>query len=324
MCGRSKEDKPTERAFQVLNLARNKLFGLFPSSIANITILSVINLGTNSLDGKMHSNLSRLRNLKFLDLRINNFSGTVPASIYNVLTLPNLLGFNFSFNRFTGTVPGSLHSLTRIRMIRLAHNLSHGSIPPGLENLPELEMFLKKFYMGGNPIFGGITRSIGQLRCLELLDMSYAEISGEIPPEIGQFQLRGLGLAGNPLYVKIPNSLGNLQKLNKIDLSKNELLNGSIPPKILHLPSLSTFLNLSNNYLTGSLPEEVGFLMLRDWKLLIFPQTNSVTQFPLIFKTCGHFRSSVAHSKIWKEKSLLVECLHILRRFIWKATKTSA
>ena len=190
-------------------MARNKLFGLFPSSIANITILSIINLGTNSLDGKMHSNLSRLRNLKFLDLRINNFSGTVPASIYNVsslvylalpsknlwcdlpssigVTLPNLLGFNFSFNRFTGTVPGSLHSLTRIRMIRLAHNLSHGSIPPGLENLPELEMCNRGFNRivasGGNGF--SLLESLTKRTRLNFLAIDSILLEGVIPKTMG-------------------------------------------------------------------------------------------------------------------------------------------
>ena len=57
-----------------------------------------------------------------------------------------------------------------------------------------------------------------------------------------------------------------LQKLPKFTFHGliDNKLNGSIPPKILHLPSLSTFLNLSNNYLTGSLPEEVGFLVTID------------------------------------------------------------
>ncbi|KAL3514403.1 hypothetical protein ACH5RR_027120 [Cinchona calisaya] len=345
------------KELQALNLARNRLFGPFPTSIVNISTLTNLNLGTNSLGGQIPNDMSRLRNLKNLDLTINNFTGTVPPSIYNMsslvylalasnnlsgdlpsyvgVTLPNLLGFNFCINKFTGTIPGSLHNLTRIRIIRMAHNLLHGSVPPGLENLPDLEMYnigfnnivssgrngfsflesltnstrlnflaidsnllegvipesignlskvLKKFYLGGNRVYGSIPPSVGQLSGLELLDMSFDSISGEIPQEIGLLEeLEVLGLAGNLLSGNIPNSLGNLQKLNKIDLSRNQLfggipttfnkfqnllsmdlsnnrLNGSIPPEILRLPSLSAFLSLSTNDLSGSLPEEVGFL----------------------------------------------------------------
>ena len=44
-----------------------------------------------------------------------------------------------------------------------------------------------------------------------------------------------------------------------MDLSNNKL-NGSIPRAILNLPSLSTVLNLSNNFLTGNLLQDIGLL----------------------------------------------------------------
>ncbi|EYU36356.1 hypothetical protein MIMGU_mgv1a018150mg, partial [Erythranthe guttata] len=257
---------------QILNLGGNQLSGEIPSSLTNISSLVDLNLGTNNLGGSIPSDLWRLSNLKFLDLTINNLSGTVPPSIYNMsslvyvalasnnlwgelppdigITLPNLLGLDFCFNKFTGN----------------------------------LSKVLTKLYMGGNDIHGTIPSSIGELRALDLLNMSYCSISGEIPAEIGLLnELRVLGLAGNKLSGKIPNSLGNLQHLIKIDLSRNKfvgsvpntftnlqnlisidlsdnMLNGSIPIEILNLPKLSVFLNLSRNQLTGSIPVEIGSL----------------------------------------------------------------
>ncbi|CDP19861.1 unnamed protein product [Coffea canephora] len=269
-----------------LNLGTNSLDGPIPSDLSHLRNLKYLDLTINNFTGTVPASIYNMSSLVYLALASNDLWGDLPSNVG--VTLPNLLGFNFCINKFTGTIPGSLHNLTRIRIIRMAHNLLHGSVPPGLGNLPDLEMYNigynRIFYMGGNRVYGSIPPSVGQLRGLELLDMSNEAIYGEIPPEIGQLEeLQVLGLAGNLLSGKIPNSLGNLQKLNKIDLSKNELLgsipatfknfqnllsmdlsnnklNGSIPPEILHLPSLSAFLNLSRNCLTGPLPEEVGFL----------------------------------------------------------------
>ncbi|XP_050123818.1 probable LRR receptor-like serine/threonine-protein kinase At3g47570 [Malus sylvestris] len=344
---------------QVLNLARNNLSGPIPPSISNLSsTLTSLNLGTNSLTGIIPMELGFLRKLKELDLAGNQLTGTVALSIYNIsslvrftvasnqlwgeipsnigVTLPNLLYFRNCFNLFTGKIPASLHNITKIRELRLSNNFHDGSVPPGLGNLPFLEMYnigfnrivsygdngldfitsltnssrlswlaidenrleglipesignlskvLSKLYMGGNRIYGNIPASISQLSSLTLLNVSYNSISGEIPSEIGQLkELQVLGLARNKLSGTIPNSLGNMMKLNRIDLSGNYFvghiplsfsnfqkllsmdlsdnsLNGSISGEIfLNLPSLSTILNLSNNLLSGPLPEEIGVL----------------------------------------------------------------
>ncbi|KAK4845515.1 hypothetical protein QYF36_006017 [Acer negundo] len=88
--------------------------------------------------------------------------------------------------------------------------------------------------MGGNRIYGKIPKSIGRLKSLTLLNLSYNAVPGEIPVEIGQLE----------------------EPLLSIDLSNNRL-NGSIPKEILSLGSSSTILNLSNNFLDGQLPQDV-------------------------------------------------------------------
>ncbi|XP_061999046.1 receptor kinase-like protein Xa21 [Rosa rugosa] len=87
---------------------------------------------------------------------------------------------------------------------------------------------------------------------MENLGMSYNEFNGSIPVDIGK--LRNLGrliLNNNKLSGDIPSSLGSLTELLILDLQGNDF-QGIIPPTL--------GLNLSQNYLSGSLPMEVGNL----------------------------------------------------------------
>ncbi|KAL7127539.1 hypothetical protein ABFS83_14G259500 [Erythranthe nasuta] len=285
-----------------LNLRTNNLGGSIPSDLWRLSNLRLLDLTINNLSGRVPLSLYNMSALVYVALASNNFWGELPPDIG--ITLPNLLGLNLCFNKFTGL--GNLPNLeiynigfnrivgnsgldilellthsTRLDFLAFDFNLFEGEIPNSIGNLSKV---LTKLYMGGNDIHGTIPSSIGELKALDLLNMSYCSISGEIPAEIGLLnELRVLGLAGNKLSGKIPNSLGNLQHLIKIDLSWNKfvgsvpntftnlqnlisidlsdnMLNGSIPIEILNLPKLSVFLNLSRNQLTGSIPVEIGLL----------------------------------------------------------------
>ncbi|KAL3505091.1 hypothetical protein ACH5RR_034932 [Cinchona calisaya] len=310
LSGKISFDLSRLRNLKYLDLTINNFTGTVPPSIYNISSLVYLALASNNFRGELPSNIGvTLPNLLGFNFCFNKFTGAIPGSLHNLTririirmahnllsgsvppglaNLPDLEMYNIGFNKIVSSTGSngfsfleSLTNSTRLNFLAIDSNLFEGEIP---ESIGKLSKVLKRIYMGGNRIYGSIPSSIGQLRGLELLDMSYGSISGEIPLEIGKLEeLRVLVLAGNHLSGKIPNSLGNLQKLNKIDLSKNQLLgsipavfenfqdllsmdlsnnklNGSIPPEILHLSSLSTFLNLSKNYLSGSLPEEVGFL----------------------------------------------------------------
>jgi len=121
------------------------------------------------------------------------------------------------------------------------------------------------------------------------LDLSWNELTGEIPSEIGNLtNLTTLNLNGNQLTGLIPSEIGDLTNLTYLDLSYNELgcyeydfdgdcdfwnqfeccithcdetdeCNGEIPPEIGNLTNLTT-LWLYYNQLTGSIPPEIGNL----------------------------------------------------------------
>ena len=121
-----------------------------------------------------------------------------------------------------------------------------------IENTTELDL-------GYNQLTGSIPPEIGNLTNLTYLNLGPNQLTGTIPSEIGNLtNLEGLRLNNNQFTGEIPPEIRNLTNLIDLYLSNNELT-GSIPPEIGNLTNL-THLSLSNNQLTGSIPPEIGNL----------------------------------------------------------------
>ena len=98
---------------------------------------------------------------------------------------------------------------------------------------------------------------------LHFLDLSDNQLSGAIPPELGDLSPQGLvslDLSANQLNGTIPAELGDLRSLNVLHLNDNQLT-GEIPAELGDFGSL-TELSLGNNRLSGAIPLELGSLTL--------------------------------------------------------------
>ncbi|PHT67150.1 hypothetical protein T459_31575 [Capsicum annuum] len=92
---------------------------------------------------------------------------------------------------------------------------------------------------------------------LEYLNLSMNNLSGTIPPEIGNLKnLNNLTLSNNQLTGSIPSSFGNLRNLQTLFLDRNNLIE-EIPSSICNLTSLKV-LYLSRNTLKGKFPQCLG------------------------------------------------------------------
>jgi hypothetical protein len=113
--------------------------------------------------------------------------------------------------------------------------------------------------LSNNQLTGSIPPEIGNLTNLTQLYLYNNQLTGSIPPEIGDMtNLTYSGFYNNQLTGSIPSEIGNLTNLTYLDLWNNELT-GSIPPEIGNLTNLVS-LSFYNNQLTGSIPPEIGNL----------------------------------------------------------------
>ncbi|XP_008791706.2 putative receptor-like protein kinase At3g47110 [Phoenix dactylifera] len=272
-------------SLETFAFASNELHGEFPSDLGfRLPKLLVFHFCFNKFTGQYPPSLHNITKIQSIRMSHNFLVGSVPPGLG---TLHDLIMYNIGFNFFVSSGSSGLDLITsltnssKLAYLAIDENHLEGVIPDSVGNL---STSLSKLYMGGNRIYGSIPASIGKLTKLTLLNMSHNLISGEIPAEIGRLkELRILGLAGNKLLGEIPAAFGNLsmlihlelygnelegtipatfsefQKLLSLDLSTNRL-NGSIPREPFTLTSLNSLMNLSNNFLTGPLPDDIGGL----------------------------------------------------------------
>ena len=123
-----------------------------------------------------------------------------------------------------------------------------------LEDLP----YLEDFSIQGNPLKQPIPASIARLKGLRRISFWECQLTGKIPPELGNLEkMEYLEIFGNPeLTGPIPASLGNLSEAKWINVSCCDLT-GNIPVEITKLNKLDyPFDCWDNARMTGEVPSE--------------------------------------------------------------------
>ncbi|XP_043817341.1 receptor-like protein 56 [Manihot esculenta] len=243
----------------LLDLSKNRLYGSMPSCFNSSSLLFLF-LQKNNLSGPIPHELLRSPNLGALDLKDNNFSGNIPSWIgqFSELHVLSLGG-----NALQGRIPNQLCELRNANIMDLSSNLLFGSVPACFSNISfgnnilfwmmevfditaivEVEFATKYRY---NSYKGDIINSMAGI------DLSCNELSGSIPQEIGDLhEIRSLNLSHNHITGSIPVSFSNLRSLESLDLGNNNL-SGEIPSELVALTFLETF-NVSYNNLSGRVP----------------------------------------------------------------------
>ncbi|KAB2073648.1 hypothetical protein ES319_A07G097300v1 [Gossypium barbadense] len=226
-----------------LNVAYNRLSGHFEDNFGNFSKITVLDLDENRITGPL-LDLSKLSSLKKLSLRGNQLDGLLPV---NIGKLSHLVLLDVSNNSLHDVIfEGHLFNLTKLRYLlisfnALSFNLSSNWTPPF-----QLD-FIKMSSCKIGPQFPSWLRKKTNFFHL---DISYSNISDNIPYWFWNLPLRlmFLDLSFNQISGRVPNLPLKFDRIPLIDLSSN-LFHGPIPQFL----SKSTTLDLSNNMFNGPL-----------------------------------------------------------------------
>ncbi|KAK7833725.1 receptor-like protein 34 [Quercus suber] len=133
---------------------------MIPSSLYNISSISVFSFTQNQLTGTLPANMGlTLPNLKLFELRNNKFFGSIPKRINMEEVIKELQlikstfvglgicrgrpsraqGWYLSGNKLSGQIPSSIGNLTQLVEFNLCQNNLEGSIPPSIGNFLSLQ-----------------------------------------------------------------------------------------------------------------------------------------------------------------------------------------
>ncbi|KAL7589200.1 hypothetical protein Lser_V15G40482 [Lactuca serriola] len=260
-----------------LDISDNLFNSSLPPDIGKVNSLMNLSLAGNSFSGSIPDWISEMSSLKSLDLSRNLFSGPIPPSI---TTLNNLVYLNLSMNGLTKKIPKGFQDMIALEVLDLHGNTLEGdfdvefllfttSVHVDLSGnlltssnqdgkfLPGISDTVKYLNLSRNRLTGSLV-SGGLLKfgSLVMMDLSYNQLSGELPSFNFAYVLQVLKLSNNQFSGFIPNDLlkDDSLVLNELDLSGNNFTG----PMSMIMPATLKVLNLSNNHLTGELPLVTG------------------------------------------------------------------
>lgn len=206
---------------QTLSLAGNAFTGRLVPGLGSMTSLSFIDLSGNQFYGPVPDRITDLSGLVHLNLSGNNFSQGYPASFSK---LQNLRVLDLRSNGIWGDIAELLSQLRNIEHVDLSENFFTGAISVDPNNLTSLGNTVKYLNLSYNKIQGGFfsKESVGMFKNLEVLDLGYNALIGELPSLASWFNLKVLRLCSNGFFGLLPQEIfQSTFHLIEIDLSRN-------------------------------------------------------------------------------------------------------
>ena len=238
-----------------LQLSRNSLKIFTETGSMNASLLPKLRvLGLGSCNIREFPSILQYREtLVFLDLSTNNLHGEVPKWMLNTST-KTMMYLDISHNFLSSIVqPSDAFPWINLQVLGLKNNTLHGPLP-----MPPPHTV--HYRVGNNNLNGTISPLICSLTSLQLLDISNNNMSGMLPPCLGNFSinLRVLNLGNNSFSGFLPETYTNTSSLRWIDVSHNQL-RGRLPRSLGNCMKLE-FIDLSWNKFSDVFPIWLGAL----------------------------------------------------------------
>ncbi|XVE84707.1 hypothetical protein DITRI_Ditri17bG0034900 [Diplodiscus trichospermus] len=268
-----------------LYLGGNRLSGSIPSSLFTLPSLLSLSLEYNQLVGEVDEFPNASSSLiEYLELSQNYLRGSIPKSI---LQLPRLQSLYVGYNNF-GSM--KLHMFLQLKNLR-SLDLSNMSLLIGSDNksliFPQLEeLTLKSCNLTEFPEF------IKRQDKLAHLDLSNNQIHGLVPNWLWKTTLSWLDLSFNvidfPKDFPFGDANSSFPMLMELHLGS---CNISMFPKFLKSLEYLEYLDLSNNKISGAIPNWLWKTTLSSLDLSFnaigfpkdFPLADTNSSFPMLW-----------------------------------------
>ncbi|KAK9105826.1 hypothetical protein Scep_022670 [Stephania cephalantha] len=249
------------KSLKNVSLAGNNFSGSIPDSVGQLGSVQSIDLSRNSFSGSVPSTLTKLNNLVYLNLSCNALSKKIPTGFE---VMPNLEVLDLHQNQLDGHIDANFLLLSTIVHADFSSNLLSSASSQKQNFLPGISETIKYLNLSNNKLTGSLIGGgeLSMFGSLNVLDLSYNDLSGDLPEFNFVYDLNILRLGNNRFTGSVPNGLlkGDSLVLNELDLSSNSL---SGPISMITSTSLRV-LNLSSNEISGELPLLTGSCVVLD------------------------------------------------------------
>ncbi|KAL5095954.1 hypothetical protein RYX36_000281 [Vicia faba] len=232
----------------------SNLKGEIPSWIMNLTNIVILSLSKNAFHGKLElDTFLKLKKLTYLNLSLNKLS------LYNSKNLSHMTNSPIQVLQLVSCnlveIPRFIRDLNDVVYLLLSNN-NITSLPNWLGGKSSLQILS----VPHNSLTGKISPSICNLKSLTHLELSFNNLSGNVPSCISSFSqyLEILALQRNKLSGLIPQTYLRGNTLQMIDFSNNNFL-GQLPRALVNCGWLEYF-DISHNNINDSFPFWLGDL----------------------------------------------------------------
>ncbi|KAJ6976860.1 hypothetical protein NC653_028894 [Populus alba x Populus x berolinensis] len=294
---------PTESSLEILRLCQNQLNGSLPD-IARFSSLRELDISYNLLNGRIPESIGFLSKLEHFDVSFNSFQGVVSGEHFSNLSklqcldLSNnslVLRFKSDWNptfqlntirlsscKLGPSFPQWLQTQRNVHLLDISSANISDKIPDWFWNLLPTLAFLN---LSHNLMSG----TLPDLLSVDVVDgtfpgfdLSFNQFEGLLPafPSTTSSLILSNNLFSGPIS-HICNIAGEI--LSFLDLSNN-LLSGQLPNCFMSWKRL-VVLNLANNNLSGKIPSSVGSLFLL--QTLDLHNNKLYGELPVSLKNCS-------------------------------------